>query len=61
MTHIQQRQAEGEVVTGLLYVDPEAPDCHDVLQTTQTPLNALTEAQLCPGNAALGGINESLR
>ena len=61
MTHIQQSQAEGEVVTGLLYVDPEAPDCHDVLQTTKTPLNALTEAQLCPVNAALGGINESLR
>ena len=59
--YVQSRQAEGEVVTGLLYVDPDASDCHEVLDTVQRPLNELQEVDLCPGNGALGRINESFR
>ena len=58
---VQSRQAEGEVVTGLLYVDPDASDCHEILDTVQRPLNTLGEAELCPGNRALDAINESFR
>jgi len=61
LQHVQQRQAEGEVVTGLLYMDPDAVDCHEILETTQRPLNSLAEADLCPGNEALTGINASFR
>lgn len=61
LTHVQQCQAAGEVVTGLLYVDPDAADCHDILETVATPLNALDETALCPGNAALSEINDSFR
>jgi 2-oxoglutarate/2-oxoacid ferredoxin oxidoreductase subunit beta len=61
LTHVQERQAEGEVVTGLLYVDPEASDCHEILDTVHRPLNALGEAELCPGDGALGPINASFR
>ena len=59
--YVQRAQEEGEFVTGLLYVDPTASDCHEVLGTTKTPLNALGEAELCPGNAALEGVNASFR
>ncbi len=59
--HVQRRQAEGEVVTGLLYVDPDASDCHEIMDTVQRPLNGLDEADLCPGSDALGPINESFR
>lgn len=59
--YVQQRQEEGEVVTGLLYVDPEASDCHEVLHTVNQPLNALEEADLCPGSDALSAINASFR
>jgi 2-oxoglutarate ferredoxin oxidoreductase subunit beta len=59
--HVQTCQARGEVVTGLLYVNPDAADCHDILETVARPLNALQEAELCPGNAALAGINQSFR
>ena len=59
--YVQERHSEGEVVTGLLYVDPDASDCHEVLDTTLRPLNSLAEADLCPGNDALAGINESYR
>ncbi len=61
LTYLQRRQEEGEVVTGLLYVDPDAADCHDILDTVPTPLNALTEADLCPGNANLERVNASFR
>jgi 2-oxoglutarate ferredoxin oxidoreductase subunit beta len=61
MNYLQERAAAGEVVTGLLYVDPDAVDLHEHLNTVETPLNQLAERQLCPGSAALEKINASLR
>ncbi len=61
LNHVQRQQERGEVVTGLLYVDPEASDCHDVLETVDQPLNVLSEAELCPGTEALSQINQSFR
>jgi 2-oxoglutarate/2-oxoacid ferredoxin oxidoreductase subunit beta len=61
MNYLQERAAAGEVVTGLLYVDPEANDLHDNLNTVETPLNRLIERELCPGSVALERINASLR
>jgi 2-oxoglutarate ferredoxin oxidoreductase subunit beta len=51
----------GEVLTGLLYVDTNARDLHDICHTSDTPLNALTRAELCPGGEELVKINASLR
>jgi len=61
MNYVQAHQAQGEIVTGLLYVDPEATDLHHGLNTVSRPLNALAEADLCPGAAALEKLNASLR
>ena len=61
ISHLQLHQARGEVVTGLLYVDPGAEDLHDHLHTVQMPLNQLGDAELVPGSAALAAINDSLR
>jgi 2-oxoglutarate ferredoxin oxidoreductase subunit beta len=61
INHLQLHQARGEVVTGLLYVDPDAKDLHDHLGTIQTPLNQLADRELIPGSAALAAINDSLR
>ena len=61
MTYLQERQAAGEVVTGLLYVDPDPDELHAHLDTVETPFNELGEAQLCPGAAALDKLNASLR
>lgn len=49
------------VLTGLLYVDPNAEDMHDVLGTATTPLNTLTEKDLCPGESVLDSINMGFR
>jgi 2-oxoglutarate/2-oxoacid ferredoxin oxidoreductase subunit beta len=61
MHYLQERGAEGEVVTGLLYVDREPADLHQHLNTVDTPLNQLGESELCPGSATLDRINASLR
>ena len=61
LSHVQRAAEDGEVVTGLLYVDPDASDCHEILGTPATPLNALDEAVLCPGSDALERVNASLR
>jgi 2-oxoglutarate ferredoxin oxidoreductase subunit beta len=61
MTFLQERHAAGEIVTGLLYYDPEPEDIHIHLATVATPLNRLGEAELCPGAKALGAINEAYR
>lgn len=52
---------KGEILTGLLYIDPEAAETHQFLNTTSKPLNTLTEKELCPGSSALDRINASLR
>ena len=58
---LEGRRREGEIATGLLYVDPDAEDLHAHLGTIQTPLNALDETALCPGADALAAINAALR
>jgi len=58
---LQKHAAKGQIVTGLLYVDPEAEDLHAHLNTVETPLNTMDEKALCPGSAALEKINASLR
>ena len=61
MTYVQTRYAQGEIVTGLLYLDPEPRDLHGALNTVPLALNQLGERELCPGSAALDRLNESLR
>ena len=58
---LAKHTATGHVVTGLLYVDPDAEYLHAHLNTVESPLNTLESEQLCPGSAALEKINASLR
>ena len=61
MNYLQERAAAGEVVTGLLYVNPDSVDLHAHLNTVDVPLNKLDVRELCPGAVALERINASLR
>jgi 2-oxoglutarate ferredoxin oxidoreductase subunit beta len=61
MSYMQQHAARGEVVTGLLYLDPLATDLHTAMNTCAAPLNSLDSAMLCPGAGALAKINAALR
>ncbi|MFN3487721.1 MAG: 2-oxoacid:ferredoxin oxidoreductase subunit beta [Emticicia sp.] len=61
MIALQNAKEKGEILTGLVYIEPNTNALHDVLQTTKTPLNTLKEDLLCPGIDALEALNESLR
>jgi 2-oxoglutarate ferredoxin oxidoreductase subunit beta len=61
MTYLQARAAAGELVTGLIYLDPNASDMHANLNTVDAPLNRLSEKDLCPGSAGLQSFNASHR
>jgi len=61
LAHLQERTVAGEIVTGLLYVDPQPEDLHAHLNTVATPLNALDDAALVPGAAVLEKLNAALR
>ncbi len=50
---LQKHAAKGQIVTGLLFVDPESDDLHANLDTVDAPLNTLDAGDLCPGSAAL--------
>ena len=61
INHVTEANMRGDVATGLLFIDPEAGDTHDIMGTVDTPLNELGDADLCPGNAALAKVNASFR
>jgi 2-oxoglutarate ferredoxin oxidoreductase subunit beta len=61
MTNIQAHAAKGEVLTGLLYVNPDSEDLHAHLGTYDVPFNTLGEKDLCPGSGMLEKINAALR
>jgi 2-oxoglutarate ferredoxin oxidoreductase subunit beta len=61
MNAIINAKAKKEILTGLLYMNPNSQDLHSVLETTDTPLNTLTEKELCPGNEILKEINAGMR
>ena len=61
ITHIARASEKGEVLTGLLYVSPDAQDLHANLNTYDAAFNKLGEKDLCPGSAMLDKINAALR
>ena len=61
LSYMQQHAAQGEIVTGLLYLDPLAADLHASLNTVAAPLHSLGRDTLCPGSALLEKINAGLR
>ncbi len=58
---LQAAKAEGDILTGLLYINPESQDMHGMIDTVSTPLNRLEEKDLCPGQGALEKINAGFR
>ncbi len=61
LSYLARKTAEGEIITGLLFVDPAARDLHDALNTVDTQLNKLTDADLVPPVSALEKINAGFR
>lgn len=58
---VREHQRREEVVTGLLYVDPEVQDLHAVLDTVERPLYDLPFEELCPGAESLEALQARWR
>jgi len=58
---IASAAVKGEVLTGLLYLAPDAEDLHAHLNTYDAAFNTLGEKDLCPGAGMLEKINAGLR
>jgi 2-oxoglutarate ferredoxin oxidoreductase subunit beta len=61
MNAVQNAKAKSEILTGLLYLNPDCEDLHHLLETSDQPLNSLKKKDLCPGSETLAGINNSFR
>lgn len=59
--YVRSHLRNGEFVTGLLYLDPDAPDMHALNETASVPLNALDFEQLCPGVNELAVLQKKHR
>ena len=60
-TKMLEAKDRGLILTGLLYINKDTPDLHEKIQTSRTPLNQLTQDDLCPGPEILESINQSFR
>lgn len=58
---LQQTKLKGGILTGLIYMDTDTKNLHDILDTIETPLNQLKESDLYPGPSSLAQINDSFR
>ena len=59
LSMLNNHQSDGTVVTGLIYLDKNEMDLHDTINSNQTPLNALSEKELCPGSKGLDFVNKN--
>jgi 2-oxoglutarate ferredoxin oxidoreductase subunit beta len=60
-TYLDRHQDQGEVLTGLLYLDESAGDMHELSQTSEVPLVNIPFETLCPGSKALEELQEEFR
>jgi len=61
LTALEAAREDGRILTGMLYLEPDSQDTHELLGTSATPLNTLGAEELCPGSAVLKEINNSFR
>lgn len=55
--NLNRYKRQGSIATGVLYLDPDEKDMHDILKTSTRPLNTLTQSDLCPGSEMLSKLN----
>ena len=61
MRYLEQQRARGEVVTGLLYINAELPEMHDIYRTSDTAMKDLEFEDLNPGSEELAKLQVRMR
>ncbi|MFK7956777.1 MAG: 2-oxoacid:ferredoxin oxidoreductase subunit beta [Lysobacterales bacterium] len=59
--YLQDASARGEVATGLMFIQPGAPDLHEVNHTVSGPLHSLAFESLHPGAKGLAQLQKRYR
>ena len=60
-SYLHDHQKLGEIVTGLLYIDEDQREMHDISNTVAKPLRELLYSDLCPGPQALEDVQNRYR
>ncbi|RLB93688.1 MAG: 2-oxoacid:ferredoxin oxidoreductase subunit beta [Deltaproteobacteria bacterium] len=58
---LEFHREKGHLLTGILHLNERLAETHEILETTDTPLNCLTEKELCPGDQSLQQLVETYR
>ena len=61
MTRLMEAHANGEVLTGVFYINPQGPTFLDMLNLTDRPLATLPESVVRPGREVLEQCMDELR
>jgi 2-oxoglutarate/2-oxoacid ferredoxin oxidoreductase subunit beta len=61
MKALHEKSENKQILTGLLYLDQSQQELNSLINTTEVPLNTLTQEELCPGMDVLLDINNSFR
>ena len=57
---LEEANRQGELVTGLIYINPEQKTLFDFYNLTEGPLNRLTDKQLRPSKETIDEINSMM-
>jgi 2-oxoglutarate ferredoxin oxidoreductase subunit beta len=57
---LEETTADHEMVTGLIYIDPERPSFYDVMGLAKAPLNRMSGRALRPGPETMQEINDAM-
>lgn len=61
LDYLQEHHGNGQVVTGLLYLDESIPDMHELNHTPAEALSKMPYDKLCPGSSVLDRLQEEFR
>jgi 2-oxoglutarate/2-oxoacid ferredoxin oxidoreductase subunit beta len=59
--YLEEHASQGKVVTGLLYIEPHAPDLHAINNSVDEPLAKIKYPDLCPGKEKLATLMKSFQ
>jgi len=61
MRYLEEHSSKGEIVTGLMFINPDLPEMHDISGTAKRPLARTPFSDLNPGSAALAELQKGLK
>jgi len=61
LAYLEKMRGQGLIVTGLLFIDENLPEMHQIYATSKTPLKDLPYDALGPGSKALSELQQHLK